>query len=180
MPDLVERACDFARQRHAGQVRKWTKAPYWNHLHDVAELVRVEADGTDEMVAAAYLHDVIEDTSTKYDEVAALFGDDVANMVLEVTNPSRHEMGIRKVRVAIDRQYLAGASGYGQTIKLADLINNCSDVVDHDIKFAQVYLAEKWQLLGVLTKGRQHLWNIAWATLKREQNRLDVRLTDAG
>jgi (p)ppGpp synthase/HD superfamily hydrolase len=179
MSDLIQKAMNYVRAHHALQVRKWTKAPYFTHLHEVAMLVA--SVSTDErLIAAAYLHDVIEDTPVTYRDVLEQFGVDVADLVLSVTNPSRHDMGKREVRVAIDRQYLAGAPIGGKTIKLADMISNCSDVVDHDIDFAKTYLAEKERLLTVLMNGNDTLWNRAWATVKAQNKRLQARLADAG
>lgn len=156
-------AMAFARYHHAavGQVRKYTHEPYINHPAAVAAIVR-SVPHTPEMLAAAWLHDTVEDTSATLDEVCGAFGVDVANMVEMLTDVSVPEDGNRAVRKAIDREHTARASPQAQTIKLADLIDNSSDIVAHDPKFAEVYLAEKLLLLNVLRHGDKTLWDTAF------------------
>jgi (p)ppGpp synthase/HD superfamily hydrolase len=85
---LVTRAARFAAERHADQRRKGRRQwPYFNHLAEVADLVSEATRGDDAaLIAAAYLHDTIEDTATKLEELRAEFGDDIASLVLEVTD----------------------------------------------------------------------------------------------
>jgi hypothetical protein len=71
--------------------------------------------------------------------------------------------GNRAVRKAIDREHLAKASPAAKTIKLADLISNSRSILQHDPKFAAVYLAEKRLLLEVLKDGDPTLWSQAYA-----------------
>jgi (p)ppGpp synthase/HD superfamily hydrolase len=63
---LISRACNFAAQRHTSQKRKGkAQEPYVNHLAEVADLVATATDGQDaNLVAAAVLHDTVEDTAT--------------------------------------------------------------------------------------------------------------------
>jgi len=91
------------------------------------------------------------------------FGVDVATLVAALTDISRPNDGDRKIRKAIDRNHLAGASARAQTIKLADLIDNSRSIVERDPDFAKVYLAEKRELLAVLTEGDETLLNRARA-----------------
>ncbi len=85
MTDLlvVTRAFNFASQRHSKQRRKGeAQEPYINHLAEVALLVTEATKGKDpNLIAAALLHDTIEDTCTTRDELAICFNDDVANLV---------------------------------------------------------------------------------------------------
>jgi hypothetical protein len=83
--------------------------------------------------------------------------------VAALTDISRPNDGDRKIRKAIDRNHLAGASARAQTIKLADLIDNSRSIVERDPDFAKVYLAEKRELLAVLTEGDETLLNRARA-----------------
>lgn len=160
----------LATERHAavvnpdgsvGQVRKYTGEPYITHPKAVMELVRDNAPHTTEMLAAAWLHDTVENTATTFHEICSLFGLKVWHLVWQLTDISRPEDGNRAVRKMIDRQHLSTASADAQTIKLADLIHNSSSTMQHDPKFAKVYLAEKRALLEVLTKGDKKLWQIA-------------------
>ena len=159
--DLVRDAKVFASKAHSGQVRKYTGEPYMNHPWQVAVLVDSTRGATEEMVAAALLHDVLEDTDTTFDEVYDTFGEIVASLVFWLTDKSKPEDGNRKVRKGLDRAHLACAPAQAQTIKLADLIDNTSSIVERDPNFAKVYLAEKAALLEVLTEGDPILMKMA-------------------
>ncbi|MEM1433642.1 MAG: HD domain-containing protein [Pseudomonadota bacterium] len=156
---LVARARAFAHQAHGAieQTRKYTGEPYTVHLAAVAALVE-SAGGTAEMVAAAWLHDVVEDTPTTLRTVAAEFGSAVGALVEQLTDVSKPEDGNRAVRKALDRDHLAEASPEAQTVKLADLIDNSDSITEHDPGFARVYMQEKRELLKVLTAGDRDLW----------------------
>jgi (p)ppGpp synthase/HD superfamily hydrolase len=150
--DLIGAARAFAAYAHEGQVRKYTGEPYIVHPVEVMEIVNTVTDD-EEVLAAALLHDVVEDTSVTVEDLRAQFGDRVATLVDELTDKSRPEDGNRKVRKAIDRAALAEASADAQTIKLADMISNTRSIVENDPKFAKVYLEEKRLLLTVLKRG---------------------------
>jgi (p)ppGpp synthase/HD superfamily hydrolase len=152
--DMVEKARVFATAAHAavGQVRKYTGEPYIVHPFEVAMTVK-QIGGTPEMVAAAFLHDTVEDTGVTMETIEREFGPEVAEIVFFLTDVSRPEHGNRAARKAIDRAHIAKADARAQTIKLADLISNCSSIVKYDPEFAKVYLEEKRLLLEVLTKG---------------------------
>lgn len=154
MTDLVTRARVFATAAHAavGQLRKYTFEPYIVHPAEVAQIV-TEAGGTEAQIAAAWLHDTVEDTGVTIETIREEFGVEVAELVGWLTDVSRPEQGNRAVRKAIDRAHTAAAPGAAQTVKLADLIANTRSIVAHDPEFARVYLAEKRQLLEVMTKG---------------------------
>jgi (p)ppGpp synthase/HD superfamily hydrolase len=111
-----------------------------------------DAGGTESQIAAAWLHDVVEDTGVTIEVIRAEFGDEIATLVGWLTDVSRPEQGNRAVRKAIDRAHTAAAPGAAQTVKLADLISNTRSIVAHDEKFAVTYLAEKRELLKVMTK----------------------------
>jgi len=153
--ELVDYAVKFAIQAHGDQVRKYTGEPYVNHTIAVAKIVQ-KAGGNIHMICAAILHDVIEDTDVTYKELAKLehgFNHPVARLVLQVSDVSRPEHGNRKVRKMIDRQFLAGADEWAQTIKYADMLNNGEDIAKNDPDFAKVYMAEIKELIMVMDKG---------------------------
>lgn len=152
MTGVVAKALDFATKAHGDQVRKYTGEPYTNHLVEVMNIVRtVKSD--DSMLAAALLHDTIEDTSVTEADVRKEFGPRIAQLVVELTDISKPEDGNRAFRKAMDRDKLATVSNDAQTIKLADLISNGKDIAVNDPKFAKVFLNEKRQLLEVLDRG---------------------------
>ena len=153
---LILKALQYATKAHEGQVRKYSGEPYIVHPIEVMEIVKtVEHD--DAMLAAALLHDVVEDTDVTIEEIEASFGADVAALVSDLTDVSKPEDGNRKLRKAMDRAHSAKSSARAQTVKLADLISNSSDILENDPSFAKVYLHEKELLLDVLTLGDRSL-----------------------
>ena len=114
--DLVERAREFAIGAHTriDHRRKYTRQPYDEHLASVARLVASVTDDP-EMVAAAWCHDVVEDTPATLYDVEHALGPAVAGLVDELTDISRPSDGNRKTRKAIDRRHLAAQvpSGWG-------------------------------------------------------------------
>jgi len=160
MSDLERRAYAFALTAHEGQMRKYTGEPYIVHPEEVAELVR-SVPHTEEMLAAAWLHDTVEDTDVTLFDIAGKFGIEVATLVEWLTDVSGPADGNRAKRKAKDRSHVAGAPPDAKTVKLADLISNSRSIVQHDPSFAKVYLAEKALLLGVLRDGDAGLWHEA-------------------
>jgi (p)ppGpp synthase/HD superfamily hydrolase len=160
--ELVEKARVFATAAHASaaQLRKYTNEPYIVHPREVARIIGTVPHSY-EMLAAAWLHDVVEDTGVTLEVIRDEFGNDVATLVGWLTDVSRPEQGNRATRKAIDRAHTAMAPADAQTIKLADLISNCTSIVEHDSTFAKTYLEEKRLLLEVLTKGDRELWKHA-------------------
>jgi len=155
---LEDRARTFATAAHAavGQLRKYTFEPYIVHPTEVAATVKT-VPHTEAMVAAAYLHDVVEDTGVSIELIRAEFGSEVSDLVGWLTDVSRPDHGNRASRKAVDRAHTAAAPAAAQTVKLADLISNTRSIVEHDAKFAETYLAEKRLLLEVMTKADPEL-----------------------
>lgn len=157
---LESKAKAFATNAHKGQKRKYTGEPYITHPAAVAELVR-SVYHTEEMLAAAWLHDVCEDCGVSNTEIMDKFGQHVGRMVARLTDRSRPSDGPRSLRKAIDRVWIAGALHDTMTIKLADIIDNSRSILEHDPAFAKVYLPEKRALLKVLLPGADDLWHTA-------------------
>lgn len=166
MIDLINKAALFAEKAHKGQVRKYTSEPYIVHPAEVAVIISTLPGASDEMIAAAWLHDVVEDTMVTEDQITDSFGNIVANYVWWLTDTAKPGDGNRAVRKSIERHRLAQAGQVAQSIKLADLISNTSTIVAHDPKFAKVYLSEKRDLLKVLTLGNRTLHAVATALAK--------------
>ncbi len=159
---LEFRAQDFATAAHGRihHVRKYTGLPYWHHPQAVAELVR-GVPHTEAMLAAAWLHDTVEDTGVSLADIRETFGEEVATLVGSLTDVSKPGDGNRAVRKTMDRAHLAEAPPEAKTVKLADLIDNGRSIASHDAKFAAVYFEEKRQLLPVLKSGDPGLWDLA-------------------
>ena len=154
MSDLVERAREYATRAHKRieHRRKYSNQPYDVHLEAVAKLVATVSDDA-ETIAAAWLHDTVEDTPATLGDIEAQFGAAVAELVEELTDVSKPGDGNRARRKEIDRRHLAQGSARAKTVKLADLIDNCRDITRHDPRFARIYLAEMGALLEVLKEG---------------------------
>ena len=157
--DIVRKAQVYAQAAHAavGQRRKYTGEPYIVHPAEVARIVASVPGSTPEMVAAAWLHDVVEDTGCTFTDIHMAFGADIAALVGWLTDVSKPEDGNRATRKARDREHTASAPAEAQTIKLADLISNSKSIIEHDPEFARTYLEEKRLLLAVMTKGDRGL-----------------------
>lgn len=162
---MIAEALIYAKAAHCavGQKRKYTGEDYYHHPIDVANMLLScsETTVTDEMVSAALLHDVVEDTSVTLEQICDMFGMEVMMLVEQLTAVSKPEDGNRAIRKEIDRQHTALASPEAKTIKLADLISNLSSIVALDPDFAKVYMREKKLLLEVLTEGDPALYKMA-------------------
>src|SRR5215210_2152517 len=92
------KALRFSAEKHNDQRRKDPKAsPYINHPIQVAEILWTIGDVRDvTLLVASILHDTIEDTATKPDEIRSLFGEDVLSVVLEVTDDKSLPKQVRK------------------------------------------------------------------------------------
>jgi len=150
----------YACMAHSEQRRKYTDEPYVNHCASVAFLVSSVTDDED-MIIAALLHDVIEDTKFTALDIKDLFGGRVAELVVELTNVSKLTDGNRAQRKQMDRERLAKVSKEAKTIKLADLIDNARSIVKYDHKFSMTFMPEKEALLEVLADGDPLLYNKA-------------------
>lgn len=126
----VARAYHFAASKHVDQRRKGLRAaPYINHLTEVAELVAQATQGNDlELIIAAILHDVVEDTPTSLADVPTEFGSRVAGFVQEVTDDKSLSKAERK-RLQIE--HAAHASPGAKMIKLADKTANLLTIANN-------------------------------------------------
>ena len=122
-------ALDFAARKHRDQRRKGAAAePYINHLAEVAHLVAEATKGQDALaVLGALLHDTIEDTNTTPEELATLFGTDLAALVAEVTDDKRLPKQERK-RLQIETA--RSKSDHAKLIKIADKTSNLRSIIE--------------------------------------------------
>ena len=152
MSRLVRMAQLFAQAAHGatGQVRRYTGEPYIEHPAEVVALLKRVGVTDDAMLAAAWLHDVVEDTRIDIRLVIGTFGGPVGLLVQNLTDVTTLADGNRAARKAIERERWAGALTGARTVKLADLISNTRSIREHDPKFWPVYRAEALALLDVL------------------------------
>lgn len=142
---LIARAWNFSAERHAKQRRKGdAQEPYVNHLAEVAELVATATEGHDaNLVAAAVLHDTVEDTATLVGELASIFNADIAGLVAEVTDDKRLDKAERK---RLQVEHASAKTSRAKILKLADKTSNLrslikSPPVDWSLKRKSEYLS---------------------------------------
>jgi GTP diphosphokinase / guanosine-3',5'-bis(diphosphate) 3'-diphosphatase len=124
---LVLRAAQFAAVRHRRQRRKDREAtPYINHPLTLTDILWREGGVRDARVlAAALLHDTVEDTRTTAAEIAREFGTEVARIVAEVTDNKRLH---KKTRKRLQIEHAPKLSRRAKLVKLADKIANLRDM----------------------------------------------------
>jgi hypothetical protein len=76
---------EFARRRHGDQKRKGTNLPYFTHPESVAHILERLYPGHHDLIAAGWLHDILEDTPTRPEELETRFGAEVRRLVEAVT-----------------------------------------------------------------------------------------------
>lgn len=168
---IVLRAADFAAARHRDQRRKDLKeSPYINHPVAVARLI-CEVGGVQdaEVLAAALLHDTLEDTETSASEIEASFGRRVHDLVLEVTDDTRQSSASRK-RMQIE--HAPGLSPGATVIKLADKTSNVSDIMASpprgwSIERRRDYLDWAEAVVRACPRVNAPLETLFWRTLER-------------
>lgn len=152
MSRLVRMAQLFAQAAHGatGQVRRYTGEPYIEHPAEVVALLKRAGVADEAMLAAAWLHDVVEDTQVPADTIRREFGPLVAYLVHGLADVTTLADGNRATRKAIELDRIRHAHPRSQSVKLADLISNTRSIREHDPKFWPVYRAEALALLDVL------------------------------
>lgn len=152
--ELIEAAKELAKRAHQGQKRKYTGTDYFEHPRRVAERV-AELDGTPEMIAAAYLHDVLEDTQVTDQEILDATNLDVLRLVAELTN--RRAKAIRIVRKRLDNDRLSGVSPAAKFIKLIDRIDNLREMEGAPENFKRLYAEETFELVKAVGDASESL-----------------------
>lgn len=145
----------YASKKHEGQFRKYTHEPYIVHPQGVAKIIReictqiqpMDLDIIYRLEELAYLHDTVEDTDATFDEIKELFGEYYSESIKYLTNISKPEDGTRKIRKMIDMEHTLKGSIDTIIVKLADIIDNCHDIVERDSSFAKKYLREKEEFI---------------------------------
>lgn len=149
---IVARAAKFARNQHAGQKRKFSNEPYFVHPERVAAIVR-QFTNDNNMIAAAYLHDTVEDTGTTIGELDRAFNSVVADLVDELTSKT---FDTDKATYLTNK--MAKMSDKAFTIKLADRLQNVTSILDTNApeSFAKKYWIETNKIFGRLNTMRKY------------------------
>lgn len=154
-------AKEFARKAHVGQFRKYTGEPYIVHPFRVAAKVLSLPEATEDMVAAAYLHDVIEDCGVTAQQLADSFGPRVADYVVGLTSFSKQcqSKANRAERKKMDLDYLRRQPNEVHIIKMCDRIDNLRDMREtcDSPSFLEKYLKESFDLCQVLRPAHEQL-----------------------
>lgn len=163
----IERAKEFAKQAHSGQFRRGkdeqgNKIEYFIHPDAVAQIVQrlKHSHKIAHLIAAAYLHDTLEDTDTKIEQIKEEFGDLVASLVEELTSDEEQLKILGKENYLT--QKLLTMSSWGLVIKLADRLHNVSDIPNimksgnkQRIKWAKRYAGQTKGMITVLRNQRK-------------------------
>lgn len=125
---VLDQAISYAARAHAGQMRKDGTTPYIAHPMRVMTIIcRTFGVDDETILAAAALHDVIEDTTKDYDSVAHHFGPDVAQLVADMSKDGRLPQERREHEY---HEQIRQASWKARLIKLADCLDNVGDALD--------------------------------------------------
>lgn len=157
MTMMKQKASAFARKAHCSQTRRGG-APYYTHVHRVAARVQ-ELTQDAHLVAAAYLHDTMEDCGVTPEELAELFGARVAELVQELTNNEalKNELGKEEYMV----RKLSGLSADALLIKLCDTLDNMTETTrpEQARTYARIQLRLQQHLPAAWTPQHQKLSN---------------------
>jgi (p)ppGpp synthase/HD superfamily hydrolase len=169
--ETLEKIQHFADAAHGDQMRKYAPERYIAHPLRVMHLCR--AFTTDETIlASALLHDVLEDTEVTAEEIRTfllpLLGEKgtekTLHLVAELTDvyvKRNYPHWNRRKRKQMECERMAGISPEAQTVKYADILDNCREIVGHDPSFARVFLRECKHLLKCMTRGDPQLYKAA-------------------
>lgn len=154
-------AAAFAAGAHygVGQMRETLddpNVPYIVHPLEVADTVAGVAGISTEAIIAALLHDVVEDTKVPIEVIRHMFGLEVAELVLDVTDvytPEAYPDKNRAERKRLEAERLSYIDPEAQTIKLADGLSNTPSIAENKPKFMPTYGPEKRAVWNVLVKG---------------------------
>jgi (p)ppGpp synthase/HD superfamily hydrolase len=125
---MLFEAIKFAVNAHKGQTRKYGGDAYINHPKRVAGEVALLSYSTEQMVAAAWLHDVVEDCGVSLDTVLKHFGPEVMALVKDLTfkTDNLRHLSYRDLKL-VQSQHIAQASFNAKSIKILDRLDNMHD-----------------------------------------------------
>ena len=146
---MIRRAAEFAAKAHEGALRKGSRIPYISHPMEVAMIVALITDDKD-LIAAAYLHDVIEDAGVTYQELEREFGSHIAQLVKKESE-DKSKTWMERKQATIDR--LAVAEREDKILAFGDKLSNLRSTA----KDYMVVGDEIWQKFHEKDK-RMHAW----------------------
>ena len=154
---MVLDALLFAIEQHDGQVRRGTDLPYITNRIAVSYIVAQfkRSRHLPELVTAAILHDVLEDTETSFADLATRFTPLVASLVHELTSDTAEIARVGKLEYL--KSKMVGMSSYTLVIKLADRLHNISDRPTPKMVSDTLDILAHIQKARRLTATQQHL-----------------------
>lgn len=185
MEKILEHIIEFADRAHGEQTRKYTPERYIVHPIRVMELCKRVTDDIC-ILAAAILHDVLEDTDVQRNELQhfleSVLGSAMAErtlqLVVDLTDvyvKKDYPKLNRRTRKARELLRLEETSPDSQTIKYADIIDNTKEIVKQDPDFAKVFLRECRANLKKLNKGNKELYDEAVNLVDRSIEELELK-----
>lgn len=155
---IVEKAEIIAYTAHkaVNQKRKYSGIDYINHPEEVVNILDEYGHFAPEVIAAAWLHDVVEDTAVTVEDIQKIMGVNVAALVFWLTDPKSTDNRATRKAATIERYTRAPADAHN--IKCADLMANAKDIRDPDPKFWAQFQKEAIALMYVLDKAKPELW----------------------
>ena len=168
--DAVAKAVEFAVRFHGDQKRP-TGAPYAEHLLEALEVLVHGAGVSDpDVLCAAVLHDVVEDTPCTVADVRAAFGDRVAEMVDWVTKPEPVDGVNRTDAKEAYLKRLADAPDDAILVKLADRASNVQTLRNLPLPKRRDYYAQTVRFIVPLaaSRGWWGLWYASWQEAHRD------------
>lgn len=152
--DKINEAYIFAKKKHENQFRK-DGSEYISHPIKVAEIIKNNFYNHvkyNELIIAAYLHDVVEDTDTKIDEIKEKFGEFVAYLVNGVTNDENKKKKMGKTNYLCNK--MLNMDDIVLNLKLCDRLANVLDLNNANNDFAEKYEIETTIILNYLLTNR--------------------------
>ncbi len=175
---LLLQAIAFATQKHRTQRRKDGKTPYINHPVHVA-LILADIGGVEdaEVLAAAALHDTVEDTDTTFEEIEAHFGAGVRSLVEEVTDDNTLSPQAQK-QYQVD--HASDLSRGAALIRIADKTSNVTDLYEAPAKNwtverRQKYLVWAETMVNECNPVNRALEDNFWAIAEKAREQLGMR-----
>lgn len=173
--EILDQIKDYADKAHGDQMRKYAPDRYIVHPERVMKMCKEYTDDIS-ILAAALLHDVLEDTPVSADEMSDYLhtilppaaAKKTLEMVVDLTDVfiSADYPGLnRRARKMKELERLMKTHPDSQTIKYADIIDNTKEIVVHDRHFAGVFLRECKVILDEVSKGNPDLREKAIATV---------------
>jgi guanosine-3',5'-bis(diphosphate) 3'-pyrophosphohydrolase len=178
MDNVLSQIQSFADNAHGDQKRKYTPDRYIVHPTRVMEICNQYTNDR-AVLAAALLHDVLEDTNTKKEDIEDFLKtimdqnqvQRTIKLVIELTDvyvKNNYPGWNRRKRKSREADRLEKTSPEAQTIKYADIIDNSGEIAAHDPGFAEKFLSECRYLLTRMSKGNAELRQRAIETVQTE------------